>query len=533
MAATALASTAVAQVMQLGFSLNGTAFDNQSAESIVQIIVSRFDDVTVDLQKAINKAGKRVEIVFDTEACELFGLKIVDKKYVSIKSVGDVAIRLPAKTYKQSDRSLNVFRILDCKTVISDARITFDGSAAKFSRKPKDMGTSSFCFYVQGTGALVDIRNVTNKNNGFGGVYVRSKSENEPGYRKVQIRDLESYNSVLNIAEVRGGHRTVLIEDVYAEDPNCKSIYGLNSSEVTVRTSSDVTLPDLHPRKVIFRRIYSRYAASRVQMKQACKDFVMEDVTIEDRGYDGNGKNTPIKYQGGPATKTDNVYWHGPTSNRITRFRTINTNKDQHYLSAWVGQAGDQNITFSDCDFDARVVMAGGGGVPKRPGKEGWSRLGVIRDSVFRAEVRAYGRGRIENCRFMAPTIVDPDIPTSQEDDFDKSFGPPILGLTMGEGMQVIDCDFFAANILLNGDVDYQIDSPKFFGDAKLVANKNFSGTCNILHPQNLHVTSYPNSTDDAGSITVIRPTGTYKEDIDGTGSGGAVKVKIENEGNK
>lgn len=472
-------------------------------------------NVTQSLQQAIETTGDHVSLRLDSPEYEISSLVIEDKKSVYIHATRPTSIYLKAGTYRvsthEADHDEPPIQINGCGYVQITGPIEFNGSRAKFVQ-PTIEATAIAPFLEITTSdsdrQTVIVDGLTNRDNGYGGVRVSNKGGLTHGYDSVTLGNLKSYNSPLNIAHVRGAHQRVWIEKIYAEDPNCKSAWHQSAAVSTVSITAEVSVPDDHLGHVVIRDVESRYSTSAVGCSQAYKSQLVENVRIDSRGYYGNGDRLTT-YNGGPATKIDNVFWAGPTQVTIRNFVTVNTNREDGYKSLWVGQAGDQNIVYESCDFDADVHSPGVSS-PNRPGsQEGHARLGVIRNSIFRGNVVAGGTTRIQDCRFIGETKFDPTYTNSQHDDFDQAFKAKTLLDIRGGDVSIVDCDWVAAHtIIRKSAAGVVIERPRYLAGSDVRTENFYEGESTIVHPRDLIVFGQWNLASNPATLRVIDPIG-------------------------
>lgn len=507
----------------------------EASDTVIR--VTSTDDVTTELQEAIDAAGDNVAIVFDTPHCYLYGLD-VNKTSLQIHAAQECELRVPSQTIDPAHQNpVTNYQIFfnGIESVTVRGPLIIDHSEVSYVR-PQPVSQHAgihYSWYCRcDNGRVFDVQGVTQRNSSVGGIRIQNATLAARGYTQVILRDLQSENAPA-ICWVRGAHQHVLIDGVVAEDPEVKSVWHVSGGTGQISVTSEVSIVPDHTESVTVRNVSMKYGLTGCTVQQGCKHFVFENITCNYYGYaydEATDTLTPASYNGGPVMKVDNVFWQ-PHDNGVARSSVIrgvvtrNTSREGgQFLSLWVGQAGDQDLTFEDCKFDSVVKMVGIG-APDRPGNEGWARFGTLRNCSFYGEVQGISAfATAENCKFFAPTIADPTVSTSQEDDiadamqnYSQTTATQIL-LRLRNTTLFYDCKFYGGRILCDaGTADGSLlDNCEFYNGCIILTGNPYTGTLTVRDCHNVSIRSSTPTVTATKIINVIDSTGTFNVHYNG-----------------
>jgi hypothetical protein len=173
--------------------------------------------------------------------------------------------------------------------------------------------------------------------------------------------------------------------------------------------------------------------------------------------------------------------------------------------------------------------MVGIGAPNRNPGNEGWARFGTLRNCTFNEEVQGISSfATAEGCKFIASTIRDPVVTTSQEDDildsidsFDTTGSSTEILLRLRSNTFFRDCKFYGGRIHLDADADGSLlDNCEFHLGTLFQTGNAFQGTVTLRDCHNVRIdSSYP-TVNATKVINVYEPTGSYSVDYNGAVGG-------------
>jgi hypothetical protein len=519
--------------------------------SVEEIKVTGTGDQTTVVQGLIDGAGTDIHLVFDTPEVELFGLVIEDKSFVKMSTTSKTIIYFPTGgtydclgtgTQTGYDRGDPVMQFTNCDHVEISGPFEINGSRALGWNVPTADVLLQYAIRIEGTSKrLVHVENVDFRDIRVHGILVNYGGTY--GYEFVNVRNCRGYNLPHGLVKVNGQHDQIILQNLYSEDPNAYAVFNINSNVQAISITGNVEAVvngDKRIKQAIIQDSMARYSNATIRIQQGCDFSLMKNIVVQDRGFDSDGNDTG--HVGGPSIKTDNVWWRGKAFDVVENYQMLNTNPDTRFLSAWIGQAGDQSIKFVGCDFDSKVVIHGDGTRNVAAG-EGHSRFGIAEDCTFRDVVTVKpGKGAIlKGCRFLPRTItLDPspvDGKERQHDDILESVPYETWGLLVNttsesdiEELTLHDCDFVGKGLRLSGNVNVYGQDCRFTYNGQVEPAFDYRGHSVFTNPIDLYIEAGNITIDSgatpAGTIDVVSPIGSFTGTISDQGQSGPCRVR-------
>jgi hypothetical protein len=311
-----------------------------------------------------------------------------------------------------------------------------------------------------------------------------------------------------------------LVDNIFHEDPTGIGTWAVDKAIPPVLITADASDVTDHSETVVVTNIFTKWGITGAVIDRAAA-IAVRNVISDGYGYTYNGTTrADLNYNGGPVFKINNTFWnpdlHSAKVSSVSELITRNTNRiADKFIALVAGVAGDQDLTYTHCKFDAPVQIVDQV-APDRTGGHpghGWTRYATIRNSTFYDHV--YGLNNfatIENCKMFGPTVIDPTISTSQHDDVNASFDQNVatmpLLLELGPNTSVTGCFFYGAKVQVDGNVDGSLLSNCVFLFGSFIdVTANALGTLEIKNPHNLKIEAA--TPTGSPQINIRNPTGT------------------------